>query len=85
MMKGPPVCITLKDGATPVFQKSRSVPAHLEEKAKENLNRDEKLGVIKKLDPNMPTEWCARLVWATKPNGDLRRTIDLTGLNKVSK
>ena len=85
MMKGPPVRITLKDGATPVFQKSGSVPAHMEEKAKENLDRDERLGVIKKLDPNTPTEWCARLVWATKPNGDLRRTIDLTGLNKASK
>ena len=85
MMNGPPVRITLKKGATPVFQKSGAVPAHLEEKAKENLERDERLGVIKKLDPNTPTEWCARLVWATKPNGDLRRTIDLTGLNKASK
>ena len=77
--------ITLKDNAVPVFHKSGSVPAHLVEKVRANLDRDEKLGVIRRLPQNTPTEWCARLVWATKPNGDLRRTIDLTGLNKASQ
>ena len=57
MMTGKPVRITLKDDAIPVFQKSGSVPQHLEEKAKANLDRDEKLGVIRRLPPNQPTEW----------------------------
>ena len=57
----------------------------MEDRAKEILDRDVKLGVIKKLPANQATEWCARLVWTVKENGDLRRTIDLTGLNKASK
>ena len=80
MMSGPPVQILLKERV-----KSSSVALHLKKKAKENLDRDQWLGVIRKLTLSTMTEQCAMLVWVTKPNGELRYTIDLVRLNNASK
>ena len=85
-MTGHPVRITVEDGAEPVFQKGKSVAIHLEKDVKASLDRDVNLGVIEKLPVNTPTEWCARMVITPKPNGaGIRRCVDFTGLNKVSK
>jgi hypothetical protein len=60
------------------------VPAHWAKKVKADLDRDCRLGVLEPVPPNTPVTWCHRMVIAPKHNGDPRRTVDMTQLNKVS-
>ena len=80
---GPPIGIHVDPKATPVSCSVPSqVPLHLQEKVEKGLRDDEKMGVISKVPHNVPTKWCHRMVVTPKPNGDARRTIDLSPLNK---
>ena len=58
----------------------RRVPIPLIDKVKEEIQRMETLGVIAPIDE--PTEWCAGIVVAPKPNGKIRICVDLTHLNQ---
>ena len=48
-------------------------------KVKEELQRMEELGIIKKV--KQPTDWCAGIMVVPKANGSLRICVDLTKLN----
>ena len=46
------------------------------------VKRDEALGVIEKVPYGEPSTWCHRMVVTRKENGDPKRTVDLSPLNK---
>ncbi|KAE8277574.1 hypothetical protein D5F01_LYC08203 [Larimichthys crocea] len=59
--------IKLKEGAVPhALSDPRRVPLPMKEQVKEELDRMEALGVIRKIE--QPTEWCAGMVVVPKPN-----------------
>ena len=68
---GEPFEIHLKEGAAPhCIYTPRNVPLPLREKVKEELDRMETIGVIKKISE--PTPWCAGMVVVPKKEGKLR-------------
>ncbi|KAK3108757.1 hypothetical protein FSP39_014959 [Pinctada imbricata] len=75
--------IKIDPDATPVVHPPRRVPLALKGKLRDELDRMEKLGVIKK--QTEPTPWVSSLVLATKPNGKLRVCIDPKDLNLAIK
>ncbi len=80
---GPSISIHVDPDATPVSCSVPSqVPLHFQEKVEKGLKEDEKMGVISKVPHNVPTKWCHRMVVTPKGNGDVRRTINLSPLNK---
>ncbi len=73
--------IDLKEGARPfVLTTPRRVAIPLLEKVKGELERMEKLGVIRRVSE--PTEWCTGMVVVPKANGKVRISFDLTQLNQ---
>lgn len=76
--------VTLKEGAKPyALAVPRRVPIPLLPKVKEELEKMEKNGVISHVD--QPTDWCAGMVVAPKPNDKIRICVDLTRLNENVK
>jgi len=51
----------------------------MKEQVKEELDRMEAMGVIRKIEE--PTEWCAGMVVVPKPNKKICICVDLTRLN----
>ena len=62
--------ITLQDNCSPVINPARRVPHSLKSKLKQALERNVRLGVLKKVD--QPTDWVSNLVIVEKKNGSLR-------------
>ena len=65
----------------PVVHPPRKVPFTHREKVREELDRMEELGVIRKAD--RPTQWVSSLVVVQKPNGKVRVCLDSRDLNKA--
>ena len=85
MMHGPPLELHVDPSAKPfAVHTPASVPVHWAKKVKSDLERDVELGVLEKVDENVPVTWCHRMVVCRKRNGDPRRTVDLQPLNSVS-
>lgn len=82
MMVGPPLRLNIDPGAKPVtVHKAASVPVHWENKVKEHLDRDVRLGVLEKVPVGTPDTWCHRMVIVGKANGEPRRVVDFQPLN----
>ena len=82
-VEGPPLRLHVDPQAEPTTVCSRAkVPIHWEDQVKDDLKRDEALGVIEKVPYGEPSTWCHRMVVTRKDNGDPRRTVDLSPLNK---
>ena len=77
------VNIELVADAVPVIEYCRKVPFALYDKFKEELERMETLGVIRKVEK--PTAWVNSFVLVTKPNGKLRVCLDPRNLNNAIK
>ena len=76
--------ISLKEGVEPTcIYAPRSIPLPLREKARSKLDEMVKQGIISPVTE--ATEWCSGLVTVTKPSGDVRICVDLTGLNNAVK
>ena len=58
----------------------RRVHLPLKDAVKNEIDRMEKIGVIKKIEE--PTDWSAGMVVVPKQNGSVRICVDLTQLNK---
>ena len=43
------------------------------------------MGVLEEVPANNPVEWMSRMITPPKKNGDPRRTVDLSDLNKACK
>lgn len=67
----------------PVIHPCRKVPFALLKPLKEELDRMEKMDVIKRIDE--PTEWVSSLVVVDKKNGKLRVCLDPRDLNRAIK
>ena len=72
--------IRLDKNAKPVVNPPRKIPHALKNKVKNELNRLEKMKVIKKVTE--PTEWVNSLVVVEKPNKSVRLCLDPRELNK---
>ena len=51
---------------------------------KDQLDKDVRLGVLEQVPVGQSVKWCSRMVVCPKKDGKPRRTVDLSGLNKVS-
>ena len=85
-MEGPPIEFHVDDTAEsqPCHTPSL-ISIHWQQKVKEDLDRDEALGVIEKVPYGTPVTWCHRMVITKKHDGTLRRTVDLSPLNKFCR
>ena len=82
-MAGPPVEIHLDEQAKPkVCGKAALIPLHWQKQVKEDLTRDEALGVIERVPYGVKPSWCHRMVITRKSDGAPRRTVDLSPLNR---
>nr|XP_054591370.1 uncharacterized protein LOC129155169 [Nothobranchius furzeri] len=73
--------IKLKEGAVPyALSAPRRVPLPMKEQVKQELERMEAMGVIRRIEE--PTAWCAGMVVVPKPNKKPRICVDLTRLNE---
>lgn len=73
--------IQVDETVPPVVHPCRKVPFALKHQLKEELDRMESLGVIRKIDE--PTEWVSSLVIVDKKNGKLRICLDPRDLNRA--
>ena len=73
--------IKLKPNTNPfVLTTPRRIAVPLQPIVKAELQRMEKMGVIRKVQE--ATEWCSGIVVVPKPNGQVRICVDLTRLNE---
>ena len=85
MDKSPPLRLFLSDDAVPVAAHTPpQVPLHWKEDVKRGLDRDCQLGVLEKVPVNDPVTWCHRMLITAKTNGQPRRVVDFTALNKFA-
>ena len=61
-----------------------TVTQHWEIQVKNDVDRDVRLGVIKKVPENTLQTYCARMHAVRKHNGDPRCVVDFTELNRIS-
>ena len=76
-MKGGPMTIHMKKGEikpTHIYT-ARKCPYAFEESAKEELDKSEKMGIIKKVEG--ASQWCSPCSFVTKPGGGCRLVVDL--------
>ncbi|KAL9987206.1 hypothetical protein ACROYT_G001477 [Oculina patagonica] len=73
--------IKIDPNVSPVVHPPHKIPFTQREKVKEELDRMEKLSVIRKAEE--PTEWVSSLVVMEKPNGKVRLCLDPRDLNKA--
>jgi len=83
MMTCDPIRIHINPEARPVAAMTAStVPLHLREAVKAQLEEDVALGTIEKVPIGTKTVWQARMHVVPKPDGTPRRTVDLRHLNE---
>ena len=82
-MSGPYLRLHVDPNATPVaHHKPIPVPLHHEEKSHEDVLDDVQMGVLEEVLE--PSPWCHLMILADKADGNPRRTVDLSPLNKQS-
>ena len=81
----PPLKLHVDPKVKPVVcHKPGNVPLHFQEEVKAGLEKDVRLGVLRKVPTNTPVDsFLHRMVIATKKNGRARRTVDLKPLNRA--
>ena len=85
-MAGPPIEFHVKPEAKPrVCHKAATIPIHWQKRVRQDLERDEALGVIEKVPYGTPVTWCHRMVVTRKHDGTPRRTVDLSPLNRFCR
>ena len=78
--------IFLKEDAVPLaVHRPSPIPAHWQEKVKEDIERDIRLGVLERVPLSTPVTWCSRMHIVAKKNGVTRRVVDLRPVNAASK
>ena len=85
MMNCEPLELHVDPKAKPTaIHKPAAVPIHWQERVYQDLERDVRLGVLEKVEPNTPATWCSRMVVTAKSDGSPRRTVDLQPQNRHS-
>lgn len=81
-MTGPEVTLHIDDDAVPYAAHTPApVPLHWQDAVKEQLDNDVAMGVPEKVQIEVPSQWCHRMVITSKADGSPRRTVDLSPLN----
>ncbi len=75
--------IKIDESVPPVVHPCRKIPFPQHKKLKEELEKMEKSGVVKKVEE--PTDWVNSLVTVVKPSGALRVCLDPRDLNRAIK
>lgn len=84
-LTGEPLGIHWKPDAKPVAVFTpATVPVHLKDRVKQDLDRDVRLEIIERVPQGTPTTWCSRALTAVKANGDPRRVVAYNAVNKAS-
>ena len=85
-MSGPPLKLIVDPTVPPVAKHVPApVPWRFREKVKAGLEADCRMGVLEEVPANSPVDWMSRMITPPKKNGDPRRTVDLSDLNKACK
>ena len=72
-MTGPPLEIKIEEEAKPVaVPQPMPLPHHWRQDVLKGLQRDCRLGVIRRVPAVNPTTWCSRMVVTAKANGSPR-------------
>ena len=58
------------------IHKAAIIPIHLKARVKADLDRDVRLGILEKVNVNLPVKWLSRMVFTMKKDGSPRRIID---------
>ena len=86
IMSGDPQHIHLVDGAQVIAAHTPiSIPHHWKAEIKRQLDEDVEKGILRKVSPGTPVDWCMRMVSVPKSNGSPRRTVGYQPLNKFSR
>ena len=73
----------LKSNDPRLYQyKPRQIPLHIRERAKALLDGLESQGIIRKVQPNKGSQFCAQAGFVPKKGGKLRFVVDFTALNR---
>ena len=86
LVKGsPPLQLYLDESVKPVAcHKAGNTPLHFVDQVKLDLDRDVRLGVLRKVPVNTPVDsFLSRMYIAMKKNGKPRRTVDFKALNRA--
>ena len=85
MNGSPPLRLHLDDIVKPVAcHRAGNIPLHFVNQVKADLDRDVRLGVIRKVLGNTPVDsFLSWMVVATKKSGKPRRTVDFKALNRA--
>ena len=75
--------LEVKPGAEPYIDPPRKWPIHLKDRIKQELDRMEQDGVIRKVEEH--TDWCSSLAFSTKSDGSIRICLDPAKLNRSLK
>jgi hypothetical protein len=78
-----PAQLRTKPDAEPFVDPPRKCSIHLKDKLREELEKMEKQGVIRKVTEH--TDWCSSLAYSVKKDGSLRICIDPQKLNNALK
>lgn len=81
----PPLRLHLDKSMKPVVcHKAGNVLVHFQAEVKAGLDRDVRIGVLRKVPVNNPVKsFCSRMCIATKKTGKPRRTVDFKALNRA--
>ena len=84
-LKNYQIKLHIDENVPPVAQPHRRVPFHVRKQLEEQLQRDEELGVIERIEG--PTPWVSPIVVAPKPKspGKVRVCVDMRQANKTIK
>ena len=78
-----PVCIMMRQNASPIRKPPRRVPIAMKDRFKQELDAMESQGIISKYDGcDISQEWLNSFVIVKKPNGSLYICLDPTDLHK---
>ena len=85
LMNCEPLRLHVDPNAVPVaIHKPALVLIHWQGRVYSDLERDVRIGVLERVEPNTPTTWCSRMVVTGRADGTPRRTVDLQPQNKHS-
>ena len=83
MKDSPPLRLFVDQTAKPVaIHSPAAVPRHWDADVQAGLDRDERLGVIRRVPVNTPTTWCSRMLITAKHDGSPRRVVDFQPVNE---
>ena len=82
-MSGPE--IALHDAPMNVAHTPALIPLHWQEEVKRQLDDDVTMGILEKVPYGEPSRICHRMVVRRKPDGTLRRMVDMSSLNNFTE